>query len=139
MRGGSGSRVVAERLGCALFRPSNRRRRQANRTLSSFTNCAAVRREVRRSRCTPHKMPRLGRRADRQKKLLQSLVEGKMRNPRAGRRPSAEVAEQAWQSSRYCYHYFLCGRLAGRHPAINMDICLPSGLLPRASSAPGPA
>lgn len=35
----------------------------------------------------------------------------------------------AEQSRRYCYHYFLCcSRLAGGHPAINMDIWLTSSL-----------
>ena len=75
------------------------RRRQAGRTPSSFTNCAGVRLsliEVRRSRCTPHKMPRLGRRADRQKKTASKSRGGK--NLKSLGRRRARV--QRWVSRR---------------------------------------
>lgn len=75
------------------------RRRQAGRTPSSFTNCAGVRLsliEVRRSRCTPHKMPRLGRRADRHKKnCFKVSRREKFEIPGQAAGPSAEVGEQA--------------------------------------------
>ena len=76
------------------------RRRQAGRTPSSFTNCAGVRLsliEVRRSRCTPHKMPRLGRRADRQKKTASKSC-GRKNAKSPGRQAGGRV--QRWLSRR---------------------------------------
>jgi len=88
--------TVAERLGVRTVQASHGGGRQAAPSPLLTAQEFGKPREARRSRCTPHKMPRLGRRADRQKKTASKSRGGK--NLKSLGRRRARV--QRWVSRR---------------------------------------